>query len=80
MCIRDRHLENTRVSTRKYPILGIGDRVRTYHKKDAMDKERKPLWSKEVYTVKDIKTDKAQKFYTLNDNKVYMRSELLKLP
>ena len=38
------HLENTRVSTRKYPILSIGDRVRTYHKKDALDKERIPLW------------------------------------
>jgi len=74
------HLENTRVSTRKYPILSIGDRVRTYHKKDALDKERIPLWSKDVYTVSAIHTDKAQKFYTLNDNKVYMRSELLKLP
>ena len=58
----------------------IRDRVRTYHKKDALDKERIPLWSKDVYTVSAIHADKAQKFYTLNDNKVYMRSELLKLP
>ena len=74
------HLENKRVSKRKYPILNIDDRVRTYHKKDAMDKERKPIWSATIYTIKDIKTDKGQKFYTLNDAKVYMRSELLKLP
>ena len=45
-----------------------------------MDKERKPSWSATIYTVKDIKTDKGQKFYTLNDDKVYMRSQLLKLP
>ena len=48
------HLENTRVSKRKYPILNIDDRVRTYHKKDVLDKERRPIWSATVYTVKDI--------------------------
>ena len=76
MCIRD----STRVSKRKYPLLSIGDRVRTYHKKDVLDKERKPVWSTTIYTINDIKKDNGQNFYTLNDDKVYMRSELLKLP
>ena len=47
------HLEGKRVSTRRYPRLYIGDHVRLYRKKNALDKERIPVHSEIVHTVKE---------------------------
>ena len=75
------NLEEKRVSTRKYPKLDVGDNVRLYHKKNALDKERIPLWSDVLYKVEEIVVSKRQKFYKINDGKEpkYMRHELLKI-
>jgi hypothetical protein len=45
------NLEQTRVMTRRYPKSEIGSKVRLFHKKDTLDKERIPLWSDTIYTV-----------------------------
>ena len=74
-------LEHSRVSTRHYPSLNVGDEVRLYKKKDAVDKERVPLWSDKIYKVTATKSEFDQTFYKINNNKnhFYMRSELLKI-
>ena len=73
------NLEKTRVITRRYPELGSGSEVRLFHKKDALDKERIPVWYDTMYEVIEMKKDHEQTFYKINDNKAksYMRHELL---
>ena len=75
------NLEQTRVMTRRYPKLEIGSKVRLFRKKDALDKERIPLWSDTIYTVVALKKARSQTFYKINNNKEnhYMRNELLKI-
>jgi len=74
------NLEQTRVMTRRYPKLAKGDKVRLFHKKDK-EKERKPVWSDNIYTVVALKTDMKQTFYKINSGSENydMRSELLKI-
>ena len=59
----------------------IGSKVRLIHKKDALDKERIPMWPGTIYEVVDLKKDHDQTFYKINDNraKYYMRHELFKI-
>ena len=75
------NLEKTRVITRRYPKLVIGSKVRLFHKKDALGKERIPVWSDTISEVVDLKKGEGQTFYKINDNKAkyYMRHELHKI-
>ena len=64
--------------TRKYPNINVGDMVKVYKKKDKMQKERIPLWTKEVYRVERIDISDGQQFYKLEGKpKVLMRHEIL---
>jgi hypothetical protein len=75
------NLEMHRVRKRKYPEIDVGSRVRIYTKKKQFDKERKPLWSENVYEVEEITENFKQKFYHLKGkDKTYLRHELLKVP
>ena len=68
------------ISTRKYPELSAGDKVKIYKKKDKLDKERISVWLPTVHTIKDIKSSMGQKFFYLEDkSKPYLRHELLKV-
>ena len=51
-------LEINGIRKRKYPDLKVGDKVKLYHKKDKLDKERISVWSTTVYEIKDIKHEK----------------------
>jgi hypothetical protein len=72
-------LEMHRVTTRKYPDIHVGDKVRIYGKKNKLDKERVPVWSHETYKVKNI-TGKVfgQSYYELEGyHKPMLRHEIL---
>ena len=75
------NLEQTRVMTRRYPKLAKGNKVRLFHKKDILDKERIPFWPDTIYTVVAFKKDMNQTLYKINNGSehYYMRSELLKV-
>jgi len=62
---------------RKYEMLKVGDKVRTYQKPKSMKKGTDSYWSKEVYTITFIK----DKQYLINDHRrrVWNRHELLKV-
>ena len=67
------------MTTIKYPSVHVGDKVRIYGKKNKLDKERVPVWSKETYKVKNI-TDKVfgQSYYELDGyRKPLLRHEIL---
>ncbi len=59
------NLELKRRHTRVYPELHAGDYVRIRQKKDKLDKERKPLWSKETHLVNHIHQSLGQMLYNL---------------
>jgi hypothetical protein len=42
--------------TRKYPDIVVGSKIKIHVKKDQMDKEKKLIWSDEIYTVEKIET------------------------
>ena len=72
------NLELTRQHTRKYPDINVGDYVNKYNKKDKLDKERVPVWSKEKITVESINESMGQDFYKLEGRpRDLMRSEIL---
>ena len=70
---------------RKYPELRKGDKVKVFKKKDkAKQKERFSNWAPRIWTIEDIKVEKGQEMYFLEDNgekapKPYLRFELLKI-
>ena len=63
---------------RKYPPVSVGDTVRIYKKKDKLDKERVPVWSRELYKVDNVYEEERQKLYKLkNIDRPFVRSEIL---
>ena len=74
---------------RKYPELSVGDSVRIFEKrKKGFEKERKPLWSSEIYTIVSTEPYMGQTFYKLKPRgsddgdtvtRRYSRFELLKV-
>jgi hypothetical protein len=56
-------LELHRTSTRKYPEIKEGDKVRIYTKKKNFQKERYPIWSENLFTVEKIEEKNNQNFY-----------------
>jgi hypothetical protein len=72
------NLELKRVSTRKYPDVEEGDKVRLYKKKDKLDKERVGVWTDTIHTVERIEEQRGQKFYYLKDrSRPMLRHEIL---
>ena len=72
------NLELKAKHSRKYPNIAIGDSVKVFKKKDKLDKERVPLWSKEVFKVIGIEESMGQPFYKLEGRpKLLQRSEIL---
>jgi Integrase core domain len=57
------NLELKRVHSRVYPDVHVGDYVRIYKKKDKLDKERVPMWSKDKHRVERIEESMGQKIY-----------------
>ena len=71
------NLELTRKHTRRYPEVTVGDYVKIYIKKDKLDKERIPVWSKEKFKVESINESMGQDFYKLEGRpRELMRSEI----
>ena len=70
---------------RKYPELKKGDKVKVFRKKPKKEqKERFSNWAPRIWTIKDIKEEKGQEMYFLEDDgekapKPYLRFELLKI-
>ncbi len=78
------NLELKQRHSRIYPELHAGDTVRIRQKKDKLDKERKPLWSKETYIVQHAVRSLGQMLYHLplrpgegKTQKDFVRSDLL---
>ena len=44
----------------------VGDNLKIYNKKDKLDKERVPVWSKENFKVESINHSMGQDFYNLD--------------
>ncbi len=57
------NLELKRVHSRRYPEVNVGDYVRIYKKKDKLDKERVPMWTKDKHRVERIEESMGQKIY-----------------
>ena len=70
---------------RKYPELKEGDKVKVFKKKTKKEqKERFSNWAPRIWTIKEIKEEKGQEMYLLEDDgqkapKPYLRFELLKI-
>ena len=78
MCIRDR-LNAKR--TRTYPDIAVGDKVRSYKKKDKMDKERVGVWTKDLHEVEAIKKSEGQNLYKIkNRDHRFIRANTLLVP
>ena len=72
------NLEMTRISTRKYPTIHVGDTVKTFKKKGMMAKERVSNWGDKIYTVEYITEEMGQQFSKLNGmDRQVQRNELL---
>ena len=71
-------LELKRKSTRKYPDVVIGNKVKIYTKKKQFEKEHVPVWSKETHVVEDITESMNQKYYKVsNFRRPLLRHEIL---
>jgi len=72
------NLEMKRINTRIYPALHVGDTVKTFKKKNMMDKERVSNWGPTIYTIEYITESMGQKFYKLEGkDRQVQRNELL---
>lgn len=74
------NLEVNRISTRKYPELKVGDKVRVYKKRKAFDKERVGVWEDGHRKITDIIESHGQKLYKVdNVDRPLIRSNILKI-
>ena len=72
------NLELTRKHTRIYPEITVGDYVKIFNKKDKLNKERIPVWSKEKFKAESINESMSQDFYKLEGRpRPLMRFEIL---
>ena len=73
------NLETKAKSTRKYPEISVGDRVKILRKKKINEKERTSTWQEEKHEVVSIGKSLGQKYYKLKDlPKEYLRNEILR--
>ena len=71
------NLEINTIHRRKYPVIGVGDEVRTFRKKKAGDKERMGTFAEGNKEVKAITKSLGQSFYKLSDDPIsYIRADL----
>ena len=74
------NLEIKRISTRKYPELNVGDKVRIYKKRKAFDKERVGVWEDGYRRITQIIESHGQKLYKVdNYDRPLIRSNILKI-
>jgi hypothetical protein len=74
------NLELHRVSTRKYPNVEVGDKVKLYKKKGRFDKENTSVWLPHSHDVALITQSMGQKFYHISGHaKPFLRHEILKV-
>ena len=72
--------EIKRHSTRKYPELNVGDKVKTLYKKQYGEKESVSNWNETKHKIERISTSFGQKYYHLKDDRrSYLRHDLLKV-
>ena len=73
------NLEKARKTTRNYPEIKVGDRVRAFRKKKNFEKEHVGIWSENRYEVREIEdVDKVGKLYHLvGVPRPLLRSEIL---
>ena len=72
------NLQLNRTKLRKYPTVSIGDTVRLYKKKDKLDKERKSIWSVNIYKVENIIHSGGEAMFKLEGvTKPVLRHEIL---
>ena len=73
-------VEISKKSSRKYPLLEVGDKVNIYRKRKTGEKQQVSLWSDNAYEVSEISELHGQNYYKLNGlDKLYLRFELLKI-
>ena len=67
-------------SLNEKPKFKVGDKVRTKITKDKFEKGSKPRFSKDIFTIKEVKYDTVY-YYILDDvdNKFFYTEELLKI-
>ena len=74
------NMELNKKSSRKYPLLEVGDKVKIYRKRKTGEKQQVSLWSDNAYEVSEISELHGQNYYKLNGlDKLYLRFELLKI-
>lgn len=74
------NMEIQRISTRKYPELKVGDKVRIYKKRKAFDKERVGVWEDGYRRITGIVESHGQKLYKVdNYERPLIRSNILKI-
>ena len=64
---------------RTFPILQVGDTVRTLKKKKLGDKDFMDKFKPGKHKVESISENFGQKFYMLSDRKEYIRSDIVKM-
>ena len=72
------NLQLNRTKLRKYPNVSVGDTVKLYKKKDKLDKERKSVWSTNIYKVENITHSVGEAMFKLEGvAKPVLRHEIL---
>ena len=72
------NLQLNRTKLRKYPTVSVGDFVKLYKKKDKLDKERKSVWSINIYKVENIIHSGGEAMFKLEGvPKPVLRHEIL---
>ena len=64
---------------KKFPVLRVGDTVRTLKKKKLGDKEFMDAIKPGKHKVESISENLGQKFYKLSDKREYIRSDFVKM-
>ena len=73
-------MEIQRKNERIYPEVKVGDNVRIYKKKKLFEKERKSVWSDNIYEINKIDKFMNQNYYFVNGfTRGFQRHEILKL-
>jgi hypothetical protein len=71
------NLEINAIHRRKYPVIEVGDQVRTFRKKKAGDKERMGNFAEGNKTVMGITKSRGETFYKLTGESIpFIRADL----
>ncbi len=64
---------------RKFPVLQVGDTVRTLKKKKLGDKDFMDKFTPGKHKVESVSENVGHKFYMLSDKREYVRSDIVKM-